>query len=298
MDRQRPRRHQPLRIAIVGAGRAGRSLAQALTRADYAIVSVSSHTLASAHALAALIPGARVGPPDQADLVLLTVPDSVIAEVASHIPWRPGQFAVHCAGSLGREVLAGIEATGAIAGAWHPLQSLARDDTSRFRGIRFAIDAPPALEAILDEMTRALGGVPLGIPPEGRVLYHLGATLVSNYAVTLVAIAAELWGEMAIDRAEAVAALAPLLAGTAANLGEVGLPGALTGPIARGDLSTIDRHLAALARTRPDLRPVYEILGQAALRLAVERGLSADRAAALKRRLDTVEATMVVAGGV
>ncbi|MCL6648470.1 MAG: DUF2520 domain-containing protein [Chloroflexi bacterium] len=282
MDRQRPRRRHVPRLAIVGAGRAGHALGLALSAAGYPILSVSSRSPASAAALAAQLPGAQVGPPTTADLVLLTVPDSAISTVVAGFPWRAGQAVVHCAGAYGREVLQTAAAAGALTGAWHPLQSLATPRPDLFRGVSFAIEAPPPLAATLRTLTRALGGVPLALPTGQRLLYHLGATIVSNYSVALVALAADLWAELGIDRRTATAALAPLLAGTAANLAAVGLPEALTGPIARGDAPTIARHLAALTAFRPHLLPLYHALGQAALRLARERGLSAERAAALE----------------
>lgn len=262
------------------------------------IVSVSSRSTSSAEALARQLAGCAAGPPTQAELVLLTVPDDALDAVAAQIAWRPGQFVVHCAGAFGRDILAPATRAGAIAGVWHPLQSLARPGVS-LRGARFAIDAPPPLESRLIALTEAVGGVPLAIPSEGRALYHLGATIVSNYAVALVALAADLWTVLGIRRSEAVAALAPLLAGTAANLAEMGVPAALTGPVARGDLATVERHLAALERHRPDLLTLYRRLGLAALELAIERGLADDRAAALKARLedDTLATTAVGRGG-
>jgi predicted short-subunit dehydrogenase-like oxidoreductase (DUF2520 family) len=260
------------------------------------VVSVSSRSPDSAAALARQIGGCRVGPPDAADLVLITVPDTAIAEVGASLRWRQGQFAVHCAGSVGREALAVAAQAGAIVGAWHPLQSLAHAEAS-LHGSRFAIDAPPPLDTVLIALTEAVGGAPLAVPPEGRTIYHLGATIVSNYAVALVALAAELWTAIGIDRSTAVAALAPLLAGTAANLRDLGLPQALTGPIARGDVATVDRHLAALQWQAPDLVPLYRDLGLAALRLASERGLADDRVGALRARLLTaIPATTSVGG--
>lgn len=296
MDRRRPRRPDWPRIAFVGAGRAATALALALTEAGVPVVAVQSRSRGSAEALARQIAGCQVGPSESADLVLLTVPDSVIAEVAASLPWRVGQFAVHCAGSFGPDVLAPAARAGAVVGAWHPLQSLARANVP-LQGVRFAIDAPTPLDALLTALTEAVGGVALTLPPSGRTVYHLGATIVSNYAVTLVALAAELWSTLGLDRATAVAALAPLLAGTAANLHDLGLPEALTGPIVRGDVATVDQHLAALQARAPELVPLYRDLGLVALRLARERGLADDRVGALRERLMTATSATTVLGG-
>ncbi|GIW08256.1 MAG: hypothetical protein KatS3mg060_3061 [Dehalococcoidia bacterium] len=297
MDRQRPRRPPIPRVAFIGAGRAARALAAALHTAGVPVVSVSSRSPSSAEALARTIPGCRVGAPDDAELVLLTVPDGAIAEVAAAFSWRPGQFVVHCAGALGREALETASNAEAVIGVWHPLQSLARP-AQDFRGVRFAIDAEPPLDETLRTLTEVIGGVPLPIPAGGHAIYHLGATLVANYAVALVALAADLWETIGIDRASATGALAPLLAGTAANLAEIGLPDALTGPIARGDVATVDRHLTTLGALRPQLIPLYRALGMAALKLAVERELPVERTEALQQRLDPHNlTTKAVAGG-
>ena len=297
MDRRRPRRPTFPRVAFVGAGRVANALAPVLRAAGVPIVSVTSRSGSSAQSLAQKIPGCRVGLPHAAELVVLAVPDGAIAEVATGFEWQPGQAVVHVAGSLGREPLSAAENAGAITGAWHPLQSLARpaDD---LRGVRFAIEAPPPLDETLAGLSRAVGGVPLFVPPEGRVVYHLGATIVSNYAVALGALAAQLWETIGIDRASAVSALAPLLAGTASNVAMAGLPEALTGPVSRGDIATIDRHLIALVRLRPDLIPVYRALGRVALELASERGLPDDRIQALRQRLDDGADATTAAEGV
>lgn len=307
MDRKRPRRpraslnNAALRVGIAGAGRAGSALACALSGAGYAITAIASRTAGSAERLAARLPDCRAVAVSRisasCDLVLLTVPDDAIATVAGQIPWQVGQMAVHCAGSLGRDVLIAAERAGALTGSWHPLQSLA-GGASNLAGSRFGIDADPPLRGVLEAMTTAIGAFPLLLPPDGRTIYHLGAAIVSNYAVALVALAADLWQSIGIDRAEAVAALAPLLAGTAANLSTTGLPGALTGPIARGDLRTIERHLSALAATRPDAVALYQALGREALALAAERGLPPERARALAAQLTPAhDATMAVAHG-
>jgi len=108
--------------------------------------------------------------------------------------------------------------------------------------------------------------------PGDKVLYHAAAVLASNYMVTQVKLALDLWREFGVSPEEATNALLPLLQGTLNNIRTVGLPDCLTGPIARGDLDTIERHLLALKDRDPSLLAVYRELGLQTVPIALARG--------------------------
>ena len=101
-----------------------------------------------------------------------------------------------------------------------------------------------------------------------RTAYHAAASIASNFLVALEESAAELLAEAGVDDAREL--LAPLVLRTAANWAERG-PDALTGPIARGDEATVERHLAELRERAPELVPLYEALAQRTRELAAER---------------------------
>jgi predicted short-subunit dehydrogenase-like oxidoreductase (DUF2520 family) len=128
----------------------------------------------------------------------------------------------------------------------------------------------------------ALDGTAILIPPTLRPLYHAGAVTASNFLVTLAAAAAGMLRSAGVEGDDALRALLPLMRGTLANLEEVGLPGALTGPIVRGDTETVRMHLARLSG---EARAVYCALGIETLRLAREAGLDERQAAALESML-------------
>jgi len=109
---------------------------------------------------------------------------------------------------------------------------------------------------------------PFGVPEEARAAYHAAASIASNLFVALEESAAELLERAGVEDSREL--LAPLVLRTAANWAERG-PGALTGPIARGDTDTVERHMAALRETAPDLLPVYEALAERARELADAR---------------------------
>lgn len=280
------------KIAVIGAGRLGTVLAVALHRADYQVVACASRSAASAAALAARIPGcAALASPKAAaataDAVFLTVPDDSIVGVDAEIGWRQGQIAIHCSGARGAASLTHALAAGAVAASFHPIQSFAETELglANFPGSAVGIETADSAWPLVSQLARDLGATPLRITPENRGRYHAGAVFVSNGTVGLVAIAAELWKALGIERADAVRALLPLLAGTVRNLEGLGLPGALTGAISRGNAVTIQTHLQALADAPRELA-VYRDLSDWLIDLAGESGtITPDQMAALRALL-------------
>jgi predicted short-subunit dehydrogenase-like oxidoreductase (DUF2520 family) len=118
---------------------------------------------------------------------------------------------------------------------------------------------------------------------EDRALYHASAVLASNYVVTLLKLASDLWLRFGYDRATALQALLPLLRGAVVNLETLGLPAALTGPVARGDVESVRRHIEALAQAAPELLGVYTTLGNETVPVALAgSGLDEETAARLR----------------
>lgn len=277
-----------MKVGFVGAGAAGGALARALAAAGVPVVAVTGKGPERAHTLAAAIPECAAVPTaqdvaDRADLVVLAVPDRAIAEVCASVRWRADAAVVHCSGAHSLDVLEPARAAGALVGGCHPLQTLtgAPEDAARLAGSVFGIEAEEPLRGMLADLVERIGGRPVFLSARDKALYHASAVLISNYTVTLAATAAGLWEAFGVDRRDGLRALLPLLQGTVANLEQHGVPNALTGPIARGDAGTLERHLNALADYRPDLLPLYRELGRHTVPLARERdpGGAADRMA-------------------
>lgn len=282
------------RIGIVGAGRLGSALARALGQVGWPVVAVASRTPAHARTLAAAVSGARaVDTPqavaDVAELVFLTVPDTAIASVAASVRWRAGQGVVHTSGVESLTPLASAREHGALLGSLHPLQTFARPSRNplrSFRGITCAIESDPELFPRLESVVTAVGGEPLLLAPEAKALYHAAAVLAANYVVSLLHVAAQLWRAAALPEDRALQALLPLTRAAVENVAARGPAAALTGPIARGDVETIEKHLGALAAATPEHLALYRELGEATLALARAAGqLDAARAAAVAARL-------------
>jgi predicted short-subunit dehydrogenase-like oxidoreductase (DUF2520 family) len=291
------------RLGFIGAGVTGSALARCLAGAGYSVVAVASRTAASAEKLAERLKGCRAladaqAVADVAELVFITTPDGAIAEVAAQVRWRPGVWVVHVSGAESLDVLEPARRAGAAVGSIHPLQTFADAEqaVASIPGSTFALEGEGPLLACLREMALALGGRAIELRPQDKALYHLSAVLVSNYVVTLVDTAAKLWEHFGVEQDSAREALLPLLQGTVNNLRRLGLPDALTGPIARGDLGTVRRHLEALEASAPDLLPVYRELGLRAIpvatalwrkrsRLGRSGGLRPEQVEALRRLL-------------
>jgi predicted short-subunit dehydrogenase-like oxidoreductase (DUF2520 family) len=188
------------------------------------------------------------------ELVLLCVPDSAIAEVASAI--APGPWIAHVSGATPLSALDPHVRRFSL----HPLLSISRGrGPERLDGGWAALTAETAeARAAGTWLAGTLGLRPFELDDESRALYHAGAAIASNFLVTLRSIAGSL-----LEAAGAPAeALDPLMRSVIENRFE------LTGPIARGDWETVERHLDALREARPELEDVYLALAEETARIA------------------------------
>jgi len=281
-------------VVVIGPGRMGLALGTALQHAD-ALDSLlyfgrslepPPHPLFDQHASdddAASVQY-RLGPaliPAGTTIVVLAVPDNVLSEVAYELslqgPAPAGCAVLHLAGALSTDVLGPLHRPGYALGSMHPLVAVADPwlAAERLMGAAFALAGEPAALAAARRLVDALGGLPLVIPPALRPVYHAAAVMASNYVVALTAVSMRLLGEAGVAESDALRALLPLLRSSLANIEQLGVPAALTGPIPRGDVDTIRRHLARLSAAD---RVLYCGLGLELLRLGRAAGLDASRA--------------------
>ena len=280
-------------IGFIGAGTTGTALAVRLNQQGYQVSAVSSRSLASAEKLADRISGCKVYSESQevadiAQLVFITTPDDTIAKVAAEVQWHNGQSVVHCSGAHSIDILESAKQKGTNTGCFHPLQTFASVDQAieNIPGSTFAIEAEEPLASMLKEMATTLEGDWVILKAGDKVLYHAAAVFACNYLVTLVKLATDLWQTFEVQPAQATKALMPLLQGTLSNIENVGLPNCLTGPIARGDLGTISRHLESLEKQAPSLLSIYKELGQQTIPIAQAKGkIDSQRAEELKALL-------------
>lgn len=265
-----------MRIAFVGCGAAGRPLGVAWRRKGHAIGAVHARTSA-AEAVRVLGDGVPDGPLTDADVVVFATPDDALVDAARRHPLTPGQVALHLSGAHPSTILA---PTGARTASLHPLCPFAdlEQSLAALPGTYFFVEGDAVETA--ERLARDLGPHVSRIATDGKVLYHAGAAIASNYVVTLLGLARELLAQAGVDEEHALGALVSLARGAVDNVGRVGVARGLTGPAARGDAELIARHVEAL----PDqARTLYLKLLEATLPIArAKGGLSAEAETALR----------------
>ena len=269
---------EPLTIGLIGAGRVGAVVAAALRAAGHRLVATTANSDTSRARAARLLPGVTVGAVGEVaraadDLLLIAVPDDVLPEVAKHV--TGSRFVAHTSGVHGTSVL------GSAGGlALHPAMTFTGEpaDLDRLPGIAWGVTASD--RAFAARLVADLRGVPEWIAEPDRVLYHAGLAHGANHLVTLVNEASDLLRAAGVEHPEIV--LRPLLGAALDNALRLG-DAALTGPVSRGDVGTVDKHLGSLPA---GLVPTYIALARRTADRAVAAGrLRPDQAARVLRAL-------------
>lgn len=260
--------HPGATVALVGPGRAGTALATALVTSGHEVVAVAGRAPDAPGVVAA---AARFGAPAtpigevgrDAAVVLLATPDAAIAEAAAAVAagLRTDALVLHCSGAHGLDALAPIAAArpDVRLGVLHPLQTLpsAEVGAARLAGAWAAVTGPAEVGALAE----ALGMHPFAVADDDRDRYHAAASIASNHLVALLGQVER----VATTAHVPLAAFEPLVRATIDNAFALGPRDALTGPVSRGDVETVRRHLAAVA---VDEQRAYRALADAAARLA------------------------------
>jgi predicted short-subunit dehydrogenase-like oxidoreductase (DUF2520 family) len=286
-------------LAVIGAGRLGTALALALGESGYNVQAIVCRRLSSAKRAAALIGGAvlpltpnRLNELPQTELVLMTTPDDVIAEVAANLAgvqkrgYRP--TVLHTSGALSSSVLAPLRRRGSHTGSLHPLTSVSNplDGRRSLRGAFYCVEGDRQAVATATRIVRTLGGQSFSINSDKKPLYHAAAVMAAGHTVALFDIASEMLEHCGLKRTDAERVLLPLLRSTVANVERSGASGALTGTFDRGDVSTVKEHLRSLRGERlEDALMIYRLLGLRSLQISPKRKKNATRFAELKRLL-------------
>ena len=283
---------EPPVIGIVGAGAVGTALGVALSRAGWPVHAVASRDEARRERFRNLVKVNRafVDPEalvEEVELIILAVPDDVIAPLAGSLRMYSGQAMIHTSGAVGAEALAPAMAAGTQIGSFHPLVAFA--DTERaveaLHGATIAIEADDQLAALLASMAEALGATPVRLASGSKPAYHAAAVLAAGGFVALLDAIAELGRAAGLDEAGALTIYGPLIEGTLANARALGIAAALTGPITRGDVGTLGTHLDTLRDHAPGALELYVAAARREIALAGDRGALAPETAARLRAL-------------
>ena len=280
-------------VFVLGAGRAGRSLARALVVGGVDVVGLHGRQ-PDPGATPVVTGGALPESLGSAAIVLVTVRDAQLGDALRQLArarLAPGAVVLHASGATDPPEASALRTLGHGVGTMHPLVPLA--DPARavdvLRGAWIGVDGDPQAILAATALAHALGAHALTIPPGEKPRYHAAAVFAANFPVVVAALAERLLQEAGVAEAEARAATLGLMSAAVSNL-ESGRPNdVLTGPIARGDVASVRGHLAALADDAPALG-AYVTLSRAALTLARERGTPAERLAEISAALDAAMA--------
>ena len=267
-----------LRIGFIGAGRLGKALAWSFEAAGLRVTAVASSNPVSAHALAGRIEGCQAlaaqAVVDSCDLIFLTTPDSAITPTCASLRWRPGVSVVHCSGVTEVDALYAARDQGAAIGGFHPMQTFGDPAAAvaSLPGSTITIEAEEPLNATLVDLARHLDCRVNRLPPGMRARYHAAAGFTSQFINALFAEAARVWESWGATEAQALQAMLPMARGTLASIESAGIAGGMPGPVSRGDVGSVEKHVAALAALSEHTLNFYRTLCTSTIALAVERG--------------------------
>lgn len=269
-----------MKIGLIGAGKVGSALAILLQQAGYRVIGIASRSQQSAQKLAQRLGVPVLTPEDaarQSDALLITTSDDAIASVAADLAARgafhEGQLVLHLSGAHSSAILAPAAEQGAVTLSVHPIQSFADVEhaLALIPGTYFSIEGDQRGYGFAQEMVDRLQGKHFILNSESKVLYHAAACVACNYLVGLLASSFELLAAAGVPEEIRLPAFMPLAAGTFENIKKLGIPGALTGPISRGDIGTVKKHLAVL-KDHPQSLNVYKALGLVTVDVALKKG--------------------------
>lgn len=268
-----------MKVGLVGCGLVGSTVAIKLYEKGYKVAAVASRTGSKAQSLAGKVNAKAASAAEVAqlsDLLFLGVPDRVIEPLVGELAdyFHSGQTVVHFSGALSADVMSSARDNGAFLLSLHPLQSFASIETAleTLPGTHFAVEGDNPQLGV--KLVCDLGGIPHYLKVEQKSVYHAAASIASNYLVVLADIATKLLTKAGFQAQDGLNAILPLMQGTLTNLSSLGLPQALTGPIARGDYPVVAEHLSVLPE---EAGRIYTELGQWAMKVAEAKGTLGDK---------------------
>jgi predicted short-subunit dehydrogenase-like oxidoreductase (DUF2520 family) len=278
------------RVSFIGAGNVGTTLAVLLRRTGYTVAAVSSRTTKSCDIFMryvkqgkicdSIVEAAKIG-----EIVFITTNDDAIESVCEEISIHlDGKVVIHCSGALTTDVFA--HAKGAGKAAIHPMQAIpcVGKGVKSLPGSYFDVQCDDKTFALAKKLVHDIGGIPVRISREQKVLNHIASCMISNFSVALFTIALELYKDTGMDEAQATDMLMPMFEENVRNIRSVGAIESLTGPIERGDINTIKKHLIALGKVRW-IKALYICLARSTLKLAEKKGLEPGKVSDIKALL-------------
>ena len=286
--RKQPEAARALTVSIVGAGNLGTALALTLPGAGCEVKFVVTRTKDSGPSTKAIARQLKARlvelgkEPLDTDLVWITVPDDSIAQVARKLAgaqdWRRA-IVFHSSGALTSDELAPLRARGARVASVHPMMTFVRGSVPKMAGAAFAVEGDAVARRAARQIVERLGGDVFPIRKQNKVLYHAFGSFASPLVIALMASLEQVALAAGVRKQDIKPVMLPLLGQTLRNYLEHDAASAFSGPLARGDIATVRKHLQELENV-PEAREVYIALAKSAVknlpvrnREAVEREL-------------------------
>ena len=263
------------RIAIVGAGNLARALAVSLRGAGYGIEQIVSRgraaSLQRARRLAGEVGSSAVAAHRaqiRAEIVWFCVPDAAIASAATSLTevadWK-NKVALHSSGALTSDELAVLRDRGAAVASVHPMMTFVSGSRPSLVGVPFALEGDLRALRAARAIVLKLRGRAFTIRKQQKEVYHAWGMFASPLLTALLAASERVAAASGVSRKASRERMLPILRQTLANYARLGAPGSFSGPIARGDVDTVEKHLAVLLGV-PGARELYVVLARAAMR--------------------------------
>lgn len=285
-----------MRMIFIGAGPVGLTMARLFSNAGHKIVyfisrnekrrqkaKKFSHALRTAYSFSEAT--------EDFDILFISTPDDTLGEIAERIAPQIKSgvnfYVGHFSGIVPSSVLQPLKNKGARIGSLHPLQTFAspEETINAFTGTYICIEGDNEAVNLFSGLAAEIGGKPFSIGTDKKPLYHAAAVIACNYLVTLVNEAQKLLQEIGINQENAAKMLLPLIKTTVTNIETVGIPKALSGPVARGDITTILNHIENIKKKTPELLELYGTLGLKTIEVSLAKGQIADETARKMRQI-------------
>lgn len=265
----------PLTVSVVGAGNLGSALALTLPSVGYKVKFLAMRGKSAgqrrAGALARKVTArlVEVGrQPLDTDLVWIAVPDDAIAQVARQLAsaqrWK-GRIVFHSSGALTSDELAPLRTMGAKVASVHPMMTFVRGSVPNMAGVAFAVEGDAGAVRAARRIIERLGGYAFPIRKKQKVLYHAFGSFASPLVIALMAALEHVAEAAGVKRRDIKRVMLPLLWQTLRNYVHGDAASAFSGPLVRGDVATVRKHLQELKKV-PEAREVYAALARAAMK--------------------------------
>jgi predicted short-subunit dehydrogenase-like oxidoreductase (DUF2520 family) len=278
-------------LNVIGCGKVGRTLARLWT--DHNVLQVQSIVNASLESGLQAAEFVGAGQPVESldslgpsDFVMIATSDEVIGGCCRQLCDAgiigPGVVIFHVSGSLPSALLEPAKKLGAAVASVHPVKTFADPAASAgtFAGTYCAIEGDTEAREALSSIFEQIGGIPFAIRPDAKAIYHAGTVLVCNYLVALIEAGLSCFERADVPRDLALKIIEPIVRGTVDNVFALGPVRALTGPMARGEPSVVQKHIEDLSRADDLLNAIYRDLGQVAVELSQRQGTASEDALA------------------